>query len=144
MVYIDTSVIVKLYAREEHSYNISKWIIKNDKAILLTMFHELEITNAIQLKGFRSDIDADQAAWILSTFENHKKKGVYYHPAINWAETWTTAIDLSRKHTYQLGSRSLDIMHVASAITLKSQHFFTLDERQARLAYAAGLTLVQL
>ena len=61
MVYIDTSVIVKLYVKEEHSQRISKWVKKNDEAIVLTMLHELEFTNALQLKSYRSDINQEQA-----------------------------------------------------------------------------------
>ena len=56
MVYIDTSVIVKLYFREKHSFEISNWIKKNDTAIPLTPLHELEFNNAIQLKGSRSEV----------------------------------------------------------------------------------------
>jgi len=31
MLYIDTSVIVKLYVKEAHSYDVSRWIKKNNE-----------------------------------------------------------------------------------------------------------------
>jgi predicted nucleic acid-binding protein len=36
MIYVDTSVIVKLYIREEHSREASEWLRKNNEAIPLS------------------------------------------------------------------------------------------------------------
>jgi predicted nucleic acid-binding protein len=47
--------------------------------------------------------------------------------------------DLSRKHTPKLGTRSLDVLHVASALELGMKRFVTFDEPQGRLASAVGL-----
>lgn len=49
------------------------------------------------------------------------------------------AVELSRKHTGPIGSKSLDILHVASAMAMATDHFLTFDDRQARLAALAGL-----
>ena len=49
------------------------------------------------------------------------------------------AIELARNHTMYIGSRSLDVLHVASAIAITTDHFLTFDDRQARLAALAGL-----
>ena len=35
--------------------------------------------------------------------------------------------------------RTLDTLHVASALELKAEHFWTFDDRQAKLALAVGL-----
>ena len=58
MIYIDTSIIVKLYIKEELSFEASHWVKKNNEANPLTGIHELEFTNAIYLKQFRSEINA--------------------------------------------------------------------------------------
>jgi predicted nucleic acid-binding protein len=39
----------------------------------------------------------------------------------------------------RLGNRTLDTLHVASALELKAERFWTFDDRQAKLARAAGL-----
>jgi predicted nucleic acid-binding protein len=139
VVYIDTSVIVKLYSLEVHSLEVSKWIRKNNEAIPLTNLHELEFTNAIHLKQFRKELSFEQTNQIMSKFDEHKKEGIYYHPKLNWAEIWNMSLDVSKNHTGISGSRSLDILHVASAIALKFNQFVTLDIRQADLAKRAGL-----
>jgi len=139
--YVDTSVIVKLYIKEDLSFEVSNWVRTKNEAIPLTTFHELEFTNALYLKQFRSEITADQIRVVLLRFDEHRKRGVYYRPHLNWADTMTRAIDLARNHTGKTGARSLDILHVASALFIKADVFVTLDERQGTLAASAGLTL---
>ncbi len=54
---------------------------------------------------------------------------------------WETGIGLARLYGPTLGVRTLDSLHVACAMELKAQKFWTFDERQARLAEAAGLDI---
>ena len=141
MLYVDTSVLVKLYIKEEYSFEVSHWIRRNNEAIPLTRFHELEFTNAIYLKQFRTEMTNEQALLVLSKFDEHQRRGVFYRPQINWTDAINFALDLSRNHTKATGSRSLDILHVASALAIKANRFLTLDKRQSALAGLAGLTI---
>ena len=141
MLYVDTSVMVKLYIKEEYSLEVSHWIRRNNEAIPLTRFHELEFTNAIYLKQFRTEMTNEQALLVLSKFDEHQRRGVYYRPQIDWTDTMNSALDLSQSHTKTTGSRSLDILHVASALAIKANRFLTLDKRQSALAGSAGLTI---
>jgi predicted nucleic acid-binding protein len=47
--------------------------------------------------------------------------------------------ELGRRHGPKLGVRTLDSLHVACALELKAERFWTFDERQAKLAKAEGL-----
>jgi len=143
MLYVDTSIIVKLYVKEEYSLDASNRIIENNEAIPLTGFHDLEFTNAINLKLFRKEITEDEAGYIISKFHEHESKGVYYRPQLSWAETFRYAVDLSGNHTGNTGSRSLDILHVASALSIKADRFLTIDTRQSKLASLAGLKIIK-
>ena len=51
------------------------------------------------------------------------------------------AILLSRQHTRVLGTRGMDVIHVAIALELKATDFFTFDKDQAKLAKRAGLAV---
>ncbi len=144
MLYVDTSVIVKLYVKEKLSLDASNWLKENNEAIPLTVFHELEFNNAINLKEFRGEITRDKTRLITARFADHESKGIYYRPQISWADTFKYAVDLSRKHTRRTGSRALDILHVASALSMKADRFLTLDERQSRLVSFAGITNIAL
>jgi predicted nucleic acid-binding protein len=59
-----------------------------------------------------------------------------------WRAALNTTGELSRKHTPKLGCRSLDVLHVASAIELNLRYFVTFDLRQQQLAKAVGLKLI--
>lgn len=141
MVYVDTSVIVKLYIREEYSREASAWLKANNEAIPLTNFHELEFKNAIRLKQFRAEIEEEQAILIFSKFDQHESMGIFYRPQLDWPNIFIQALELSKEHSATLGTRSLDILHVASALSIQAERFLTLDERQFELASSAGLKI---
>ena len=134
-------MIVKLYVKEDFSSDVSDWIRENNEAIPLTRFHDLEFTNAIDLKRFRSEITEEESQYIMNKFDEHEMKGIYYRPSLEWPDIFQTALDLSKKHTRQVGARSLDILHIASSLTIKATRFLTFDERQTRLASFVGLKI---
>jgi predicted nucleic acid-binding protein len=138
---VDTSVIVKLYIKEEYSQELSSWLKENDEAIPLTSFHELELINAIHLKQFRTEITLEKTRLIMKRFEEHEKSGIYYRPQLDWSDIFIHAIDLSKNHSSSIGSRALDILHVASALSINTDRFLTLDDKQTRLAALAGLKI---
>ena len=47
--------------------------------------------------------------------------------------------DLGRRHGPRLGIRTLDSLHVACALELNAESFWTFDDRQRKLAKAVGL-----
>jgi predicted nucleic acid-binding protein len=123
-----------MYSRE-----ISNRLKANNEAIPLTNFHELEFNNAIRLKQFRAEISEAEVLLIISKFNEHENKGIFYRPQLDWPNIFTRAIDLSQNHSKALGTRSLDILHVASALSIKADRFLTLDNKQSELANLAGL-----
>jgi predicted nucleic acid-binding protein len=56
----------------------------------------------------------------------------------------TEAERLSAGFTARIGTRSLDILHVANALVLGATSFLTFDKRQAELAKSAGLKVPKL
>jgi predicted nucleic acid-binding protein len=120
------------------------WLKTYDRSIPLTCFHELELINALQLKKFRQEISENDNEQVISRFYKHEKKGVYFRPILEWSDVFNRAMDLSQKFSKAIGSRSLDILHVASALSIKAQKFLTLDGRQTELARLAKLEIVTL
>ena len=70
--------------------------------------------------------------------------GLWELPIYDLADVYSQAESVSRRHTATLGVRSLDILHVASALVLGASAFVTHDDRQARLAKAVGLRVTTL
>jgi len=140
-IYVDTSVIVKLYFKEPKSRKTASWIKETNEALPLTPFHELEFVNALQLKRFRNEIDHVDVERILSELKDHEHRGVFYRPAIDWSEVFAGALAISQRHTHGIGARSMDIVHVSLALSIGAERFITLDRRQSALAEAEGMDI---
>jgi len=54
-------------------------------------------------------------------------------------DAFDVCAELARRYGPKLGVRTLDSLHVACALELKADRFWTFDERQAKLAKAEGL-----
>lgn len=141
MVYWDTSLIIKLYVKEQESMAVEKKVKAVNQAIPITSLHELEFQNALRLKRFRNEISEIEIEHIITLQQEHEAIGVYYRPNINWGDVFRVSLDLSSQHTHIIDSRSLDILHVAIAKDLKASQFITNDTRQRSLAQSAGLTI---
>ena len=141
MIYLDTSAMVKLYFREDRSRQVAAWLKKQNEAVPLTALHELEFHNALHLKRFRDEIDEVQTALVRERIGSHEKLGVFFRPQVDWPSVFILALQLSKRHSPSMGARSLDILHVALALTIDTDRFVTLDQRQASLAKDAGLNI---
>jgi predicted nucleic acid-binding protein len=106
--------------------------------VWLTPFNRTEVAHALYQQVFRKRISTAEAqlAWI--DFQQDCAQGVW-SPTDLPERIWDTSIDLARRYGPTLGVRTLDSLHVACALELKAERFWTFDERQARLAEAVGL-----
>lgn len=136
-VYADSSFLTSLYVRDVHSPEaLRRMAIK--PIVWLTPFNRVELAHSIHLQVFRGRINLSDAVMGWSAFEQDSLAGL-------WIETelpdpiWDRGIDLARQHVPTLGIRTLDTLHVASALELGARQFWTFDDRQARLADAVGL-----
>ncbi|MBN1903534.1 MAG: type II toxin-antitoxin system VapC family toxin [Deltaproteobacteria bacterium] len=142
MIYVDTSAIIKLYIKEPGSVQVSEWLKKNNEPIPLTGLIELELINGLKLKQFRNELKTDEFEKIITLIAEHEKAGIFYRPTINWQNVFFFSFNLSKTHTHDYGTRSLDILHVGSALVIKTDTFLTNDTRQAQLAKKAGLKTI--
>jgi predicted nucleic acid-binding protein len=141
-VYADPSALLKLYLHEPQSRVMTTWRKKISGPVNVTAHGRVEMINGLALaahRGFLPDA-AFQAA--LAALDDDFQQGRYVHADLLWRAVLKRAADLSRQHTPKLGTRSLDVLHVAGALELGMKRFVTFDERQGRLATAAGLKLV--
>ena len=72
--------------------------------------------------------------------ESDKAAGLWVEVGIP-DRAFALCADLARRHGPKLGIRTLDSLHVACALELKAEKFWTFDERQAKLAKAEGLKI---
>ena len=137
--YADPSALLKLYIHEPASAAMSAWRKRTKGALPMTPHGRLEIVNGICLAAFRKVISAEASSDAIASFEEDFAEGRYIEADVLWRATLRRAADLSRRHTPALGCRTLDLLHVATAVELELLHFVTFDTRQRQLANAAGL-----
>jgi predicted nucleic acid-binding protein len=136
-VYADSSFIVPLYAEELHSAEVDRRMASGP-SVLLTPLNRSEVAHAFQFQLFRSRITEIQAYDLWKQFNLDCQQGFWR--VTDFPEgAWETSIDLARRYGPTLGIRTLDSLHVACALGLNAEKFWTFDDRQARLAEAVGL-----
>jgi hypothetical protein len=150
--YADTSFLVKLVAREAGSEaamaEFQRWKLPR---LFFLPLHRLEAENAIRQKFFhlRETVPASERGRLvperdasLSRLELMLKRGQLREVMARWDEAVFLARDLSRKYTEIRGTRSLDLLHLAFALDLETELFFTTDRSQEHAAKAEGLRVV--
>ena len=139
--YADTSFLVSLYVFDTNSALAAGRMSRVELPIVSTPFGELEIANAISLRLFRRELNATEAKAAYSLFQKDVEGGVIQiKPIPN--TVFEGARQIARRRTPRLGTRTLDVLHVALALQFGAETFYTFDARQAKLAKAEGLATV--
>ena len=136
-VYADSSLLVSSYIDDVHSAEADQRMSAAPD-VWVTPLNRAEFAHALFQQVFRARFSAAEAQLAWNNFDKACSTGIWI-PVSLPERTWETSIDLARKHGPTLGVRTLDSLHVACALELSAQRFWTFDERQTRLAEAAGL-----
>jgi predicted nucleic acid-binding protein len=136
-IYADSSFLVSSYIDDVHSVEADRRM-DQFPSVWITPLNRSELAHAVHQYVFRGKLTPSEAKLVWDAFENDCAEGVWVQTDLPEG-TWETSIDLARRYGPTLGIRTLDSLHVACALELKALHFWTFDERQARLAKAAGL-----
>lgn len=145
MTYCDSSFLASLYVTSDvFNPQARKEASKFTRAIPYTLLNELELLNALR-RGL-GDGSLDQSAHdaVIRDIDADEADALLKRADLNQIKLYEKARELSKKHTSALACRSLDILHVASAVVLGAKKFASFDHRQRKLAAAIGLPLVPL
>ena len=137
IVYADSSFLVSLYVLDSHSPDALRRLHSSPR-ILATPFHQAELANAFRQCVFRSSLTEFEAARAWKRFAGDVQAGSF-DEVLFPDPAWITAVSLSNRFCATLGVRTLDTLHVACALELRADRFWTFDDRQSRLAEAVGL-----
>jgi predicted nucleic acid-binding protein len=136
-IYVDSSFVVSIYISDAHSLEADRRLGKH-RGPWLTPLHVSEFVHAVEQSVFRGRISALESQELYLNFEQDCRIGVWTRIDLP-EKTFELAIHLARAHVARIGTRTLDTLHVASALELSAQQFWTFDDRQKKLAKAAGL-----
>ncbi len=137
--YADTGFLCSLYAPDAHTAKAVAVMNRQSQPLAFTWIHQLEFRNALRLRVFRGEITTKQRDASMNLLLADLAAGVLQPSDPPLAGVMTEAERLSASHSEKLGTRSLDILHVAAALVSGAGVFITFDLRQAKLAKAAGM-----
>jgi predicted nucleic acid-binding protein len=110
MDFADSSFLASLYLRESTTKRAHAALQTSKRALAVTSLSLLELRNAFNRAVHLRRISPGQRDALCSD-----------------------------RHTPVLGTRSLDLLHVAAALLLDAKLFFSFDERQRTVAASEGL-----
>ena len=135
----DSSFLVSCYLADASTARAKAWLLSANASLPFTDLHALEVPNALRLGVFRKIISQREATAAQADVESDLVAGRLVEVQTDWPSVFRVAIRLSEQNSTTIGSRSLDILHVAAAKTLRAAEFVSFDARQRTLAACAGL-----
>lgn len=140
--YYDTGVLLKLYTAEPESECVQDFVRNRKDRICVTDLHIAECVSALRVKAFRKECSEDGASAAIELIKVDLRDGVLQLVEVDWDHAWQECRLLSDQFACRTGARTLDSLHVAAARLLGVKEFLTSDDRQAKLARAIGLRVL--
>jgi uncharacterized protein len=140
MVYMDTSVLVALLTHEANAERIARWYEAETRPLISSDWCVPEFASALALKERTGQLTRKQgnAAW--KVFDEFCSAGLRLLPL--GRDVFAQAAHLVRESKH--GLRAGDSLHLALALGVHSEAFFTLDARLEACARQNKLSLVTL
>lgn len=135
--YVDSSFLVSLYLTDHHSPESRQRVLLAPE-LWLTPLHSAEWAHAVGQHIFRKSLSLMEAQQMYKQFDDDKTLHLWRESELP-EHAFEVCADLARRYGPRLGVRTLGSLHVACALGLEAERFWTFDERQARLARAEGL-----
>ena len=127
VAFSDTSFLTSLYLRESTTVAARAAIAAEGVSLPLTPLGGLELRNALNRAVHRQRATVPERDAMWRDVESDLAKGFLVRVSLDAAELHAKARELSDRYTPTTGARSLDLLHVAAALLLDAQIFFSFD-----------------
>jgi predicted nucleic acid-binding protein len=136
-VYADSSFFASLYLPDKHSAKAQRLAAQHAR-VWLTPLHRAEWAHAVAQDLFQRRISAAEAQTVYTQFQRDCESHFWIEVALP-EMTFERCVQLAQQYASRVALRTLDTLHVASALELGAERFWTFDDRRAKLARAVGL-----
>jgi predicted nucleic acid-binding protein len=149
MIYADTNFFTNTLVDMSHRDVAEALLFECPERLAVTWLHRLEIVNALQQCVFLTKqgmqqlrVTPELAAAAEARFFDEVDLGTRYHHSLISSESLEAVFqNLSHRHTAKEGFRTYDILHVASALVLGCDTFWSFDAKAKKLAKLEGLAV---
>lgn len=136
---VDSSFLVSLYRKDDHQEAANQFMAKHTPVLGFSPLNRIELRNALRNAESFGELDAHDRRLAFRQIEHDLSEGILVHLPVEWTNAFRRADELSEKHAGRKGQRTIDLLHVAIALECGSEMFLSFDQRQRKLAQAAGL-----
>ncbi|MBI5397691.1 MAG: type II toxin-antitoxin system VapC family toxin [Verrucomicrobia bacterium] len=144
MTYADSSFFFSYYASDTNSPRADAWRLAHPSPLPFSSLNRLELRNALELAVFQKRISPQESSEAWQTVESDLRDGLLIPTPLLFVDVFREAELLAANHTAQVGTRSLDLLHVAAARLLGVEELVTFDQRQVTLVTRLNLPLALL
>jgi predicted nucleic acid-binding protein len=134
--YLDTSFLIKLYVAEPGSIDAVSWFRQYREEVLISSLTDVEVAAALYQK-----LPATEALQVQEMYRDDRNLGVYGKITVDEA-VFVEASALVVQCAEKFRLRSLDAIHLASALSAGIANFATFDARLAGAAASMGLAVI--
>jgi predicted nucleic acid-binding protein len=141
----DTSFLCALYVRQDNSLTAAAHFQKMPEALHVSGLLLYEFRQSVRFQVWLHGRDKSKgypqaiAEAALGKLQANMEAGAVVPISADWPDVHRLAGTLSKRHTMTGGHRSLDVLHVATALHLGAREFLTFDTNQRKLAAAEKL-----
>lgn len=140
MTYADSGFVVSLYRPSEKLSRAARRAVKQAPGpVILSPLSLLEIRNLLNMAIRRGEIGPPEREAVIADIQRQIETGFFRLAEVSQAGIYAKAEELSDRHTPEILTRSLDLMHVATALLCRVRRFLSTDTRQRAAAMAEGL-----
>jgi predicted nucleic acid-binding protein len=148
--YADTNFFTRAYLEMPDSQEADRFLLAAKRGestpLPITWLHRMEVINAFQMHVFAARnpgqffVTPEQTALAHANFRGDIQSAEFFRSvAIPMNEVEKQFEELSLRHTARHGFRTYDLLHVASALALKCDTFWSFDAKASKLAALEGL-----
>ena len=141
----DTSFLCALYRRQDNSPAAAASFKAMPEALHVSGLLLYEFRQSVRFQVWLHTRDPSKGypqadcRRALADLQTDLDTGTVVVGTVDWPDVHRLAETLSKRHTIAGGHRSLDVLHVATALHLGAREFLTFETNQIKLALAEKL-----
>ena len=124
--YAYSSFLVSCYVLDTNTPLAKAYLSRTRVPLAWTVLHALEVRNAFELGVFRGLLTTAHVAAAWANLESNLRSARVVRATIKWPAAFRRAARMSERHSATTRTRSLDILHVAAAKSLRALSSFLL------------------
>jgi predicted nucleic acid-binding protein len=137
MIYLDTSYIVKAYVNEPGSDEVLKELA-NKTGLVSSILGRIEFTSALMRQRRAKELSKSESEQAQFSLESDTQNNIWTWTPISREITQQATKLLIHPKTYGI-LRTLDAIHLASAMSIDAKLIYTHDKRMLEAAQHFGL-----